>query len=118
MTIELRDVIAIGSMLVAMASMFLLNRNTRRSLKVQAENTDLARIRDLRQETRELKDELDKVKSQATQLSEQITAANERAITYARREAEMLRFARMPGVTIDDWLRRFDPDGTHEIAVS
>ena len=117
MTFETRDIIAAVAIVASVVSMLMVNRNARRTLSMQAENVDLARIRDLRQELRETKEELDKVRGQTRELSEHLTEANERAITYARREAEMLRFARMPGVTIDDWLRRFDPDDSHEIAV-
>jgi hypothetical protein len=115
--IELRDAIAFGSLFVAVVSMLIVSRNARRATAVNAQNLDLARIRDLRIELKETKDELDGVKRQARELNAHLAEANDRAISYARREAEMLRFARMPGVTIDDWLRRFDPDDSHEIAV-
>lgn len=116
MNIELRDVLTGVVILVSVISMLTVSRNARRATSVQAENVDLARIRDLRSELKETKDELDAVKRQARELAEHMAEANDRAITYARREAEMLRYARMPGVTIDDWLRRFDPDDSHEIS--
>lgn len=116
MTVELRDVIAVFSVLVAVISVVLVSRNARRATAVNAQNLDLARIRDLRAELKETKDELDNVRKQASELATHLTEANERAISYARNEAEMLRYARMPGVTIEDWLRRFDPTDSHEIS--
>lgn len=115
MSFETRDVITILSVLVAVASMLLVSRNARKATAVNAQNLDLARIRDLRAELKETKEELDGVRKQVAELAALGAEANERAITYARREAEMLRYARMPGVTIDDWLQRFDPDDSHEI---
>lgn len=108
MTLETRDMITLLSVLVALASMVIVSRNARRATAVQAQNTDLARIRDLRSELAETKHELDEVKKQATQLAMQVTAANEAATVAYRQRAEMLLYARMPGVTIEDWLRHFD----------
>ena len=113
--IDLRDLIALMSVVVAAASMLVVSRNARRATSMNAENLDLVRIRDLRSELTETKVELDGCRKQARELAGHLAEANERAITYARREAEMLRYARMPGVTIDDWLQRFDPDDSHEI---
>lgn len=105
---ETRDLITILAVLVSLASMLVVSRNARRATKVQAQNTDLTRIRDLRAELRETKDELTHVKDQATALSLQLNAAHERSIEFARKEIEMLQYARMPGVTMEDWLKRFD----------
>lgn len=113
--IEIRDMVAIVSVVVALVSMLIVSRNARKATAVNAQNLDLARIRDLRSELTETKKELDEVRVQARELSAHLTEANERAIMYARREAEMLNYARIPGMDIDTWLRRFDPDDTHEI---
>jgi hypothetical protein len=106
--IELRDLIAMLSIIVALGSMLIVSRNARRATNVQTENVDLARIRDQRAELRELKDELVHVKEQVTALNAQLTAANERSLAYAQREIEMMQYAQMPGVTIEDWRRRFE----------
>lgn len=108
MTLEMRDILTILSILVAAASMILVSRNSRKATAVQAQNTDLARIRDLRAELAATKDELHEVRTQATALAAQVTAANEAATVAYRHRAEMLIYARMPGVTIEDWLRHFD----------
>jgi septal ring factor EnvC (AmiA/AmiB activator) len=109
MTIELRDVIAALSVIVALASMIIVSRNARRATTVNAQNMDLTRIRDLRQELKETKDELDRAKAQATQLTIQLQEANEAAMTAYRQRAEMLRFAQMPGMDMSTWLSRFAP---------
>jgi septal ring factor EnvC (AmiA/AmiB activator) len=107
--IELRDWIALGSVLLALASMVIVSRNARRATSVNAQTLDLARIRDLRQELKETRDELDKVKAQTSQLSLQLTEANAAALEAYRERAEMLRYAQMPGMDIETWLRRFSP---------
>jgi septal ring factor EnvC (AmiA/AmiB activator) len=107
--IELRDVIAGLSVLLALASMIVVSRNARRATSVNAQNTDLTRIRDLRQELKETKDELDRARAQATQLTIQLQEANDAAMTAYRQRAEMLRFAQMPGMDIPTWLSRFAP---------
>lgn len=114
MTLELRDVLTLLSIGVAVLSVLLVNRNNRRMTNVQAQNVDLTRIRDLRHELSETKNELTQVKGQVTalesqiaDLAEQLTAANERSLAYARREMEMVRYAQMPGVTIEDWRDKF-----------
>jgi len=108
MTIELRDLITAASVIVALIGMLLVNRNAKRALRPVAENTDLTRIRDMRQEMRELKTELTEAQSQVHRLTMQVTEANTAATEAYRERQEMLRYARMPGVTLDDWLRRFD----------
>lgn len=108
MTVEIRDIITAVSVLVAFIGMMLVNRNAKRALRPAAENTDLTRIRDLRGELAETKAELTAVKGQVHTLSLQLTAANEDAMAAYRERHEMLRYARMPGVNIDDWLARFD----------
>lgn len=108
MTLETRDLITILAVIVSAASILIVSRNARRATKVQAQNTDLTRIRDLRAELRETKDELTHVKDQAIALSAQLSAAHDRSMEFARKEIEMLQYARMPGVTMEDWLKRFD----------
>lgn len=108
MSIEPRDVITGLSVIVAFIGMMLVNRNAKRALRPAAENTDLTRIRDLRQELRETKDEVSHLRVQITDMSIQLNSANERSMAYARREVEMIQYAQMPGVTMDDWRRRFD----------
>lgn len=108
MTIEVRDVVTFFSVIVALIGMLLVNKNAKRALRPAAENTDLTRIRDLRSELGEAKTELDMIKGQVHQLSIQLRAANEAATDAFRERQEMLRYARMPGVTIEDWIRHFD----------
>lgn len=108
MKIELRDIITFLSVLVAIGGMLLVSRNAQRATSVQAQNADLTRIRDQRAELREMKEELVHVKEQVTALTAQLTAANERSLAYAQREIEMMQYAQMPGVTIEDWRRRFE----------
>lgn len=108
MNLETRDLLTILSLVIAALSMIVVSRNARRATAVQTEATDLARIRDLRVELAETKKELHEVKVQATQLAAQVGAANEAATIAYRLRAEMLIYARMPGVTIEDWLRHFD----------
>jgi len=108
MTFETRDLISMLSVLAAVVSMFIVSRNARRATAVQTENTDLARIRDLRAELRDTKDELERVKGQVTGLSRQLQEASDAAMEATRQRAEMLRYARIPGMDIESWLRRFD----------
>ncbi len=108
MKIETRDLITLFSVLVALISMIVVSRNSRKATAVQTENVDLARIRDLRIELRETKDELDHVKGQVAKLSRQLTEASDAATEAYRERAEMLRYARMPGMDLEGWLARFD----------
>lgn len=115
MTLEMRDVLTILSILIAAGSMILVSRNARRATAVQAQNTDLARIRDLRSELAETKAELGetrqevhRAKAEAGKLAIQVQTINDSLSDAYRLHAEMLTFARMPGVTIEDWLNRFD----------
>jgi hypothetical protein len=57
---------------------------------------------------RETKDELDHVKGQVKSLSLQMAAANDAAMEAMMQRQEMLRYAAMPGVTIEDWRKRFE----------
>lgn len=111
MKIDFRDLVAILSVLVAVISMLIVSRNARAATSVNAQNLDLARIRDLRQELAETKTELHAVREQASELANHLTEANARAVGYAQREAEMIRYASMPGTTMDDWMQRFNPGG-------
>lgn len=115
MTLEMRDLLTILSILVAAGSMILVSRNARRATAVQAQNTDLARIRDLRSELAEAKSELGetrqevhRTKTEAMQLAVQVQTMNDALTAAYKRHTEMLMYARMPGVTIEDWLRHFD----------
>jgi septal ring factor EnvC (AmiA/AmiB activator) len=108
MKIESHDLIAGLSVLAALVSMLIVSRNARRATAVQTQNVDLARIRDLRQELRETKDELDHVKAQIGRLSRQLDEASTAATEAYRERAEMLRYARMPGMDLESWIRRFD----------
>lgn len=107
--LELRDLIAAASVILAVVSMVIVSRNARRATSVNAQNLDLARIRDLRSELKETREELDKCKAQASQLQLQMQEANDAAMTAYRERAEMLRYASMPGMDIDTWLERFSP---------
>lgn len=108
MKIDLRDLVAILSVLVAAASMLIVSRNARKATAVQTQNMDLARIRDLRQELRETKGDLDACKVQVTELSRQLTEASEAAMSSYRERMEMIRYAQIPGMDIDRWLQRFE----------
>lgn len=113
--IELRDAITLAAVMVSLVSMILVSRNSRRATAVNAQSTDLARIRDLRAELREVKDELDAVRTQALKLNRQLIDANDVARAAYQERAEMLRYARMPGVSIDDWIARFDSPAAGQI---
>lgn len=115
MTLETRDVLTIASLIVAAISMILVSRNARRATAVQAQNTDLARIRDLRSELAETKSELGetrqevhRARTEALQLAVQVQTMNDALTQAYQRHAEMLMYARMPGVKIEEWLARFD----------
>lgn len=115
MNIETRDILSVFAALIAIASMLLVNRNARRATAVTTENTDLTRIRDLRaelretkQEVAETKQELHQVKNQVTELSRQLTEASNAAMEAYQWRAEALRYARMPGMDMETWIRRFD----------
>lgn len=108
MTIETRDVLTALSILATFIAMWLVNRNAKRALRPQTENTDLTRIRDLRLELRETKTEVDALQGTVHRLTLQVAEANEAAMQAYRDRQEMLRYARMPGMDIDSWLRRFD----------
>jgi septal ring factor EnvC (AmiA/AmiB activator) len=108
MDIETRDVLTFLSILAMLASMMVVSRNARRATSVQTENIELTRIRDLRAELRETKQELDEVKGQVTNLTRQLVEANDAAMDAYRARAEMLRWARMPGMDMPRWLGQFD----------
>ncbi len=110
MHIEVRDIVALLSIAVAVVSMIIVSRNARRATSVNAANTDLTRIRDLRAELKETKDELDRAKAQATQLTIQLQEANDAAMVAYRQRAEMMRFAQMPGMDMRTWINHFTPN--------
>lgn len=89
--------------------MLIVNRNAKRATTVQNQSTDLTRIRDLRSELRETKDDLDRCKTQVTQLSRQLTEASDAALESYRERMEMIRYAAIPGMDMDQWRARFDP---------
>lgn len=109
MTLEIRDALTLASIIIAAISMYLVNRNARRATSQAAENTDMARIRDLRAELKETETELGLMRGQVTDLNRRLTEANEAAMEAYRQRFEMLRYAKMPGVTIEEWILRFDP---------
>ena len=108
MRLETRDVLTFMAILISAVSMILVSRNARRATSVQAQNVDLARIRDLRSEVSDLKSDLDRAQQQVTRLARALDEANDAAMTLGRDRAEMLRFARMPGMDLELWLKRFD----------
>lgn len=117
--IELRDILTAAAILGTFVSVYLVNRNAKRSWALQqkqaqaaSENTDLTRIRDLRSEVTEANARITSLNARITEMEQHLTDANRRAMVYAQREAEMFRYARMPGVTMDDWLDRFDNGGS------
>lgn len=112
--IELRDVLTGVLVLITLGSMLLVNRNARRANRVHAENIDLTRIRDLRHELTETRTELKQARGEVGELKGQIEAlmtqvarANGAVEDSYRLQMEMIRYARMPGTTLDDWLNRF-----------
>lgn len=107
--VELRDWVALAAVVISLASMVIVSKNARRATAVNAQNLDLARIRDLRHELKETRDELDKVKTQAASLAAQLQEANTAALEAYRERAEMRRYAQMPGMDIETWLTRFSP---------
>jgi len=94
---------------VSIVSMVIVSRNARRATSVNAQNLDLVRIRDLRQELSETRNELDKCKSEVRGLSVQLEEASQAALAAYREREEMRRYAQMPGMDIETWLRRFVP---------
>lgn len=107
MTVETRDIVAFLAVLISIASMIVVARNARKATAVHAENVDLARIRDLRQELRETRQELAETKAEVHQLTIQVREANAAATAAYREREEMRRYAQMPGMDIEMWLRRF-----------
>lgn len=106
--IETHDLLTIAALFVSLLSMILVSRNARRATSVQTQNADLTRIRDLRAEVSDLKSDLDRAQQQVTRLARALDEANDAAMTLGRERAEMLRFARMPGMDLDTWIERFD----------
>jgi len=114
MTITVDGVLKWLPMLITLAGVLLVSRNARRANSTQMQNVDLARIRDLRSEVAETrtelsetKTELDVCKKQVDQLVERLTEANRIATGEFMLRQEMLRYAEMPGVDMEMWLRRF-----------
>lgn len=105
--VTMRDLITAASVIVAFIAMRRGNRNAKMALKPAVENVDLTRIRDLRSELAETKTELNHVKAQVGEVSAQLGEAHERYLALARREIEMVQYANMAGVTIEDWRQRF-----------
>lgn len=105
--ITMRDLITAASVVVAFIAMRRANRNAKHALRPAVENVDLTRIRDLRSELAETKTELNHVKAQVSEVSTQLSEAHDRYLALARREIEMVQYANMPGVTIEDWRQRF-----------
>jgi hypothetical protein len=107
MHIEVRDVIAFMAILASIVSMIVVSRNARKATSVHTENVDLARIRDLRQELKETRQELAETKAEVEQLMLRLQEANAAATAAYREREEMRRYAQMPGMDIETWLRRF-----------
>jgi uncharacterized coiled-coil protein SlyX len=107
--IETRDLVALLAVCVSLVSMIVVSRSARRATAVNAQNLDLVRIRDLRSELTETRAELDKCKSEVRSLSIQIEEANQAALAAYREREDMRRYAQMPGMDIETWLRRFVP---------
>lgn len=109
-TMEFQHVIGILALLVSLASMLVVSRNARRATSVNEQTLALARIRDLRSE-------LTEAETKTKQLSAQLTEATEFGNRMLRERMEMIRYAQMPGVGINDWLDRFgDSDHPRPIA--
>lgn len=107
--IEIRDLVALLAVGVSIVSMLIVGRSARRATAVNAQNLDLVRIRDLRQELTETRTELDRCKSDVRSLTVQLEEANQAALTAYREREEMRRYAQMPGMDMETWLRRFVP---------
>ncbi len=108
MTIELRDLFYLVGVFGAFMSIYFVNRNAKRATAQQVENTDLTRIRDLRAELKEAKEEVEKLRAQMNGLAEQMADVSRARYEADRHREEMLRYARMPGMSMADWLSRFD----------
>lgn len=105
MTLEIRDMIALGSIAVAIITMLVVSRNARKATSVQLQNTDLTRIRDLRSEVKDLTGEV-------SELRRQLGESNDFGHRMLRERMEMIRYAQMPGIDIHDWLDRYG-EGDH-----
>lgn len=107
-TLEPRDLFYLLGVVGAFISIYFVNRNAKRATAVQVENIDLTRIRDLRAELKEAKEEVAVLRQQVTEFAEQMAAINRARYEAERHREEMLRYGRMPGMSMADWLARFD----------
>jgi uncharacterized coiled-coil DUF342 family protein len=107
--IETRDLVSLLAVIVSIVSMIIVSRSARRATSVNAQNLDLVRIRDLRAELSETRNEMDKCRSEVRSLTVQLEEANQAALKAYREREDMRRYAQMPGMDIETWLRRFLP---------
>lgn len=100
MTIELRDLLTLGVLLASILSIAVVSRNARRATAVNAQNVDLARIRELRAELRETQSDLEACKDQVSELSRKLTVANRDGAQAWMELAELKRLAHRPDMTM------------------
>lgn len=124
MTLDTRDIIAILAIVASLTAALIASRNARRSTAVQLQQADLTRIRDLRTEVKDMtvevqaaRAEAQAARSEAAELRRenaenraQMVEINEFANRLLRERMEMIRYAQMPGVDINDWLSRYGND--------
>ncbi len=117
MTIELRDLVGILSLFVAAISMVVVSRNSRKATGVNEQQLTLARVRDLRNELTETEARFKGVNEQLDRASAQLEAAELFGRRMLLERMEMIRYAQMPGMDIDQWLARYgDPDNPRPVA--
>lgn len=100
MNIELRDLLSIVLAAITLLSIVVVSRNARRATAVNAENVDLARIRELRAEVRETQTDLDVCRTQVAELSRKLTVANRDGAQAWMELAELKRLAHRPDMTL------------------
>lgn len=100
MNLEVRDVLTLGVLIASVLSMILVSRNARRATAVNAQNVDLARIRELRAEVQDVRSELGVCKEQASELSRKLGVANRDGAQAWTELAELKRMAHRPDMTM------------------
>lgn len=107
--LEFRDVLTVGALVATLLGTLLVSRNARKATSVNAQNVDLARIRDLRSELAETKNELEACKTQATELNRKLQISNREASQAWLELAELKRLAHRPGMTLPRLLEYIGP---------
>jgi uncharacterized protein YlxW (UPF0749 family) len=100
MHLKFETVLTILALFLTAVSMVLVNRNARRATSVQAENRDLARIRDLRAELTDTRKELDQCHEAVADLNRKLKVSNRDAETAWIELLALKRMAHRPDMTL------------------